>query len=136
MRAGALGRTLSWILEVSHTATFEQLPGLLGAAAREAGAGGARLFLADLQQEVLREVTGIGLDAGRGGEEARIEGTLPGRAYQTLEITTPHTGGPCWRRYSMAPNAWASCASTLPPARRTRPTTTWCGCWRRWRAFC
>lgn len=93
---GALGRALSWMLEVSHTATFEQLPVLLEAAAREAGAGGARLFVADLQQDVLREVTGIGLDAGHGGEEARIEGTLPGRAYQTLQTTVPPTGGSCW----------------------------------------
>ncbi|MFR0357679.1 PP2C family protein-serine/threonine phosphatase [Streptomyces sediminimaris] len=96
MSTEALGGTLSRLLEASHTTAFEQLPGLLETAAREAGAGGARLFVADLQQDVLREVTGIGPDAGRGGEEVRIEGTLPGRAYQILESTTAPTGGSCW----------------------------------------
>ncbi|AKZ53149.1 putative serine phosphatase [Streptomyces ambofaciens ATCC 23877] len=96
MSAGALGRALSRLLEDSHTATFDQLPALLGAAARRAGAGGARLFVADLQEDVLREVTGVGLDAGHGGQEARIEGTLPGRAYRMLRITTTPTGSTCW----------------------------------------
>jgi serine phosphatase RsbU (regulator of sigma subunit) len=94
--AGMLGQALSRLLEASHRATFERLPGLIAAAAREVGAGGARLFLADLQQEVLREVTGVGPDAGRGGEHARIEGTLPGRAYQTLQMAASPSGGSCW----------------------------------------
>ncbi|MFF1299506.1 MULTISPECIES: PP2C family protein-serine/threonine phosphatase [unclassified Streptomyces] len=96
MSAEALGRALSRLLEDSHTAAFEQLPGLLRAAARGVGAGGARLFVADLQEDVLREITGVGADAGRGGQEARIEGTLPGRVYQTLLITTAPMGGACW----------------------------------------
>ncbi|MFD7436004.1 PP2C family protein-serine/threonine phosphatase [Streptomyces sp. NPDC059861] len=96
MNAATLGRVLSRLLEASHTSVFEQLPGLLDDAAREAGAGGARLFVVDLQQDVLREVTGVGLDAGQGGQEARIEGTLPGRAYQMLQITAPPGKGSCW----------------------------------------
>ncbi|MFJ3224354.1 PP2C family protein-serine/threonine phosphatase [Streptomyces sp. NPDC086783] len=91
-----LARALAWLLEASHTIPFEQLPGLLDTAAKEAGAGGARLFVADLQEEVLREVTGIGLSAGEGGEEYRIEGTLPGRAYQLAEFTVPPRGGAGW----------------------------------------
>ncbi|GGT15344.1 PP2C family protein-serine/threonine phosphatase [Streptomyces chromofuscus] len=93
---GALGRALSWMLEASHTATFEQLPDLLEVAARAVGAGGARLFVADLQQEVLREVTGAGADGGQGGLETRIEGTLPGRAYQLIEMTVSAGEGSCW----------------------------------------
>ncbi|SHN27776.1 PP2C family protein-serine/threonine phosphatase [Actinacidiphila paucisporea] len=91
-----LAGALTGLLESSHTAPFEQLPRLLDAAARQAGAGAARLFVADLQEEVLREVTGIGLNAGGGGEEYRIEGTLPGRAYQLTEVTAPARGGGCW----------------------------------------
>ncbi|MEU9098011.1 PP2C family protein-serine/threonine phosphatase [Streptomyces sp. NPDC048361] len=96
MRAHGLARALAELLEASHTAPFEQLPCLLNTAAKEAGAGGARLFVADLQEEVLREVTGIGLSAGEGGEEYRIEGTLAGRAYQLTELTVPPRGGACW----------------------------------------
>jgi serine phosphatase RsbU (regulator of sigma subunit) len=96
MTAQDLTAALTGLLEASHTAPFEQLPRLLDAAAKQAGAGGARLFVADLQEEVLREVTGIGLNAGEGGEEHRIEGTLPGRAYQLTEVTAPASGGACW----------------------------------------
>jgi hypothetical protein len=96
MTAQGLAGALAGLLEASHTAPFEQLPRLLDTAAKDAGAGGARLFVADLQEEVLREVTGMGLSAGEGGEECRIEGTLPGRAYQLTEITAPARGGACW----------------------------------------
>ncbi|MFE9676954.1 PP2C family protein-serine/threonine phosphatase [Streptomyces sp. NPDC006259] len=96
MTAQDLARALAGLLEASHAAPFEQLPRLLDTAAKEAGVGGARLFVADLQEEVLREVTGIGLSAGEGGEEYRIEGTLPGRAYQLTEIKVPARGGVCW----------------------------------------
>ncbi|MFF0191030.1 PP2C family protein-serine/threonine phosphatase [Streptomyces sp. NPDC005244] len=96
MTAPGLARALTGLLEASHAAPFEQLPRLLDTAAKEAGAGGARLFVADLQEEVLLEVTGIGLNAGEGGEECRIEGTLAGRAYQITEVTTPAGDGACW----------------------------------------
>ncbi|MEU9191626.1 hypothetical protein [Streptomyces hundungensis] len=64
-----MARALAELLEASHTASFEQLSCLLNTAVQEASAGGARLFVADLQEEVLREVTGISLSAGEGGEE-------------------------------------------------------------------
>ncbi|MFJ8803040.1 PP2C family protein-serine/threonine phosphatase [Streptomyces sp. NPDC102487] len=96
MTAPGLARALTGLLEASHSAPFEQVPLLLDTAAKEAGAGGARLFVADLQEEVLREVTGLGLSAGKGGEEYAIEGTLPGRTYQTADITAPARGGACW----------------------------------------
>ncbi|MFW3464514.1 PP2C family protein-serine/threonine phosphatase [Streptomyces microflavus] len=96
MTTQGLERALAVLLEASHTAPFEQLPRLLETAAKQAGAGGARLFVADLQEDVLREVTGVGLNAGEGGEECRIEGTLPGRAYQLTELTVVARGGACW----------------------------------------
>ncbi|MFI0191747.1 PP2C family protein-serine/threonine phosphatase [Streptomyces sp. NPDC017082] len=96
MTAPGLARALAGLLAASHRAPFEQLPRLLDTAAKEAGAGGARLFVADLQEEVLLEVTGVGLNAGEGGEECRIEGTLAGRAYQITEVTSPASGGVCW----------------------------------------
>ncbi|MFJ9250588.1 PP2C family protein-serine/threonine phosphatase [Streptomyces sp. NPDC101776] len=96
MTAQELARAVTGLLDASHTAPFEQLSRLLDTAAKAAGAGGARLFVADLQEEVLREVTGLGLNAGAGGEEFQIEGTLPGRAYQVSEITVPARGGACW----------------------------------------
>ncbi|MDQ1042530.1 hypothetical protein [Streptomyces sp. V4I2] len=50
----------------------------------------ALIYLADLQRETLHLLTGQGLDAAGepGGEEAgiKIEGTLPGRAYQYGQI--------------------------------------------------
>ncbi|MEU0000601.1 PP2C family protein-serine/threonine phosphatase [Streptomyces microflavus] len=96
MTAQGLERALAGLLKASHTAPFEQLPRLLETAAKQAGAGGVRLFVADLQEDVLREVTGVGLNAGEGGEECRIEGTLPGRAYQLTELTVVARGGACW----------------------------------------
>jgi hypothetical protein len=96
MTAQGLARAVAGLLDASHTAPFERLPRLLDTAAKEAGAGGARLFVADLQEEVLREVTGEGLSAGEGGEEYRIGGTLPGRAYQLTELMIPPRGGACW----------------------------------------
>ncbi|NEC70999.1 tetratricopeptide repeat protein [Streptomyces rochei] len=41
-------------------------------------------YLSDLRQEILREVTGRGLDAADGGELYSVEGTLPGRVYAGL----------------------------------------------------
>jgi serine phosphatase RsbU (regulator of sigma subunit) len=87
---------LSGLLRASHTATFEQLPAFLETAAQEAGAGRAQLFVTDLQEDVLREVAGRGLDAGAGGAEFRIEGTLPGRAFQTMQIARAADGAVYW----------------------------------------
>ncbi|MEU5988361.1 PP2C family protein-serine/threonine phosphatase [Spirillospora sp. NPDC047418] len=72
----------------SHLMSMEQLP---GAAARHAAGVGLHdvvIYVADLQQNVLRLLTGRGPDAGGepGAEspELKIEGTIAGRAYQTM----------------------------------------------------
>lgn len=71
------------LLQDSPRAAFEQIPVLLDDTAVRCGLGRVRLFVVDLQQVVLREVTGRGHDAGAGGQELRIDSTLAGRAYQT-----------------------------------------------------
>jgi stage II sporulation SpoE-like protein len=81
----AMARMLSGLLRSSRTATLEQLPSLVAAHAGAAGLAGARFYLADLQQDVLREVTGRGLDAGEGGQELRIDGSVAGRAFQSTD---------------------------------------------------
>lgn len=62
---------------------FDQLPDLLAEHATRGGPTGARIFLVDPGQEVLREVTGQGIDAGEGGEADTVDGTLPGHAFST-----------------------------------------------------
>ena len=57
--------------------------------AAHGGLGNAAIYLADLQEDVLRLVTGRGLDAGAdAGEEAaelRIDSTPAGTAFMNLE---------------------------------------------------
>lgn len=93
---GDLTHVLTGLLEASHRATFEQVPALLDAAAARVGAGRARLFVADLQQDVLREVTGRGKNAGLGGQELRIDATLPGRTYRSEQYTASADGRHIW----------------------------------------
>ncbi|MFH9660204.1 PP2C family protein-serine/threonine phosphatase [Streptomyces sp. NPDC017248] len=74
---------LTGMLNGGHLVAFDQLPGLLAEHAARGGLAGARIFLADLRQEILREVTGQGIDAGEGGEVYSVDGTLPGHAFST-----------------------------------------------------
>ncbi|MEE1939627.1 PP2C family protein-serine/threonine phosphatase [Streptomyces sp. TRM 70361] len=76
-------RVLRVLLRAFHLAAFEELPGLLARHAAEAGLHHATVHVADLQEKVLREVTGQGLDAGQGGQETRIDTTLPGRVFRS-----------------------------------------------------
>ena len=77
------------LLRASHLSAFEELPGLLARHAGEAGLHRARLYVADIQELVLREVTGGGADAGAGGQELRVDGTLAGRVFRSAQ---PHSG--------------------------------------------
>lgn len=77
-------RMLTGLLGESHLVGFDQLPSLVTRHADPAGIRDVRLYLADLRQEILREVTGRGLDAADGGELYSVEGTLPGRVYAGL----------------------------------------------------
>ncbi|MFV0131478.1 PP2C family protein-serine/threonine phosphatase [Streptomyces sp. HMX112] len=81
---------LEGLLADSHLMPLEQLPARV--AERAAGAGFPELliYVADLQRRVLRLLTGRGPDAGRAPEgaeaELRIEGTVPGRSYQSNQV--------------------------------------------------
>lgn len=90
-------RLLRDVLAASHVISLEQVPGVVAEHAARAGLDDVRIYVVDLQQQVLRLLTGRGEDAGRasGGEpeEIRVEGTLGGRAYQSVETVTGHPEG-------------------------------------------
>lgn len=77
------------LVAASHRMSMEQLPGAVARHAADAGLHDALIYVADLQQNVLRLLTGWGHDAGRAprGEAAEIavDGTIAGRAYQMVE---------------------------------------------------
>ncbi|MFE7654585.1 PP2C family protein-serine/threonine phosphatase [Streptomyces bottropensis] len=70
------------LLRASHLSAFEELPALVTRHAGDAGFRRARIYVADIQELVLREATGQGLDAGAGGRELRVDGTLAGRVFR------------------------------------------------------
>ncbi|MFI9122431.1 PP2C family protein-serine/threonine phosphatase [Streptomyces bikiniensis] len=72
---------LAGMLAEGHLAGFDQVPDLVARHAGEAGMADVRIYLTDLREQVLREVTGRGLDAAEGGEVFDVEGTLPGRVF-------------------------------------------------------
>ncbi|WP_159940261.1 MULTISPECIES: PP2C family protein-serine/threonine phosphatase [unclassified Nocardiopsis] len=71
------------LVRAGHLATFEELPSLIAKKAEAAGLSQARVYLADHQQQVLREVTGRGVDAHEGGEDLMVDDSLAGQAYVT-----------------------------------------------------
>lgn len=81
---------LTGILSEEHLCGFDQLPALVAKHAARAGMGDARVFVPDLRRQLLREVTGQGLDAGAGGETYEVDSTLPGRAFAS---SRPLPGG-------------------------------------------
>ncbi len=93
--SGGEARMLAGLLEASHLSALEQLPALVSEHAAFVGLSEVRIYLADLQQDVLRLLTGHGEDAGRGEDsetaELRIDGTLAGRAFQEVRVL-PRTG--------------------------------------------
>lgn len=84
---------LRGLLRASHLASFEQLPALVAEHADAAGLRHARFYVADLREEVLREATGAGIDAGADGQELRIDTTLPGRAFRSMQALSATVGG-------------------------------------------
>ncbi|MGW0465503.1 PP2C family protein-serine/threonine phosphatase [Streptomyces sp. NPDC003027] len=93
MAAGTdYARMLKGLLRASHTAAFEQLPALVRRYARPAGFQHARLYVVDLREDTLREVTGEGIDAGQGGQELKVDGTLAGRVFQAMKVHSAPSG--------------------------------------------
>jgi hypothetical protein len=92
-------RMLRGVLYDGHLAGLEQLPRLVSRHAAVAGLEGATIYLADLREQVLRELTGQGLDAAAGGRELRVDGTLPGRVFRLSRTLTSSAGRAGMRRY-------------------------------------
>ncbi|KAB2352207.1 PP2C family protein-serine/threonine phosphatase [Actinomadura rudentiformis] len=87
-------RLLRTLLRAGHLSAFEELPGLVARHADAAGLRQTRFYLCDLQEEVLREATGRGLDAGEGGQELRIDATLAGRVFRSATPSSAPTAAP------------------------------------------
>lgn len=85
-----LTRMLTGLLDKSHLTALDRVPSLIGEYAPQAGLHDVLIYLADLQENVLRLLPGHG--AGGDGEppeeiaELRIDGTLAGRAFQEVRI--------------------------------------------------
>ncbi|MCD0447352.1 serine/threonine-protein phosphatase [Glycomyces sp. A-F 0318] len=91
---------LAGLLEINHLLAFEHLPREVNRHAEMAGLHHVTVFLTDLRQEVLREMTGPGPDAQAGSpRHYAVEGTGAGRAFQ-LGMVVPHSGeGPDRHRW-------------------------------------
>ncbi|MEV5357100.1 PP2C family protein-serine/threonine phosphatase [Streptomyces sp. NPDC052693] len=88
------------LMQASHIVTLEQLPELIAEHAAVAGMYDTAVFVVDIRETVLRQLTGQGLNAGDGGLEFSIQGSLPGQAYQrvTLLAESDNNGGVAGRR--------------------------------------
>ncbi|OKI12422.1 stage II sporulation protein E [Nocardiopsis sp. TSRI0078] len=83
------------LLAASHTMAMEDLPGHVADHAAPVGMHRVLVYVVDVRQEALVLMTGRGADAGQdpGGERTplRIEGTLAGRAFQTVRVLRAST---------------------------------------------
>jgi hypothetical protein len=93
MPGAGLLRTLVELLEASHLASVEDVPRLVAEHGRHAGLGNVQIYLADLQQNTLRRLGGPGDEPGPDADELRIDGTLPGRAFQEVRILASSEAG-------------------------------------------
>ncbi|WP_055495964.1 PP2C family protein-serine/threonine phosphatase [Streptomyces sp. TP-A0356] len=74
------------MVQASHTVTLEQLPDLVAQHAAGAGLYDVAVFVVDIRETVLRRLTGEGRDAAGGGQEFTVQGSLPGQAYQRVDL--------------------------------------------------
>ncbi|MFD1932748.1 MULTISPECIES: PP2C family protein-serine/threonine phosphatase [Nonomuraea] len=81
---------ITGLLEASHQATLEQLPALVSLHAARVGMDPVLIYLADLQQNVLRLLAGHGDGAGQDAclrpAELGMDTTLAGRAFQEVRV--------------------------------------------------
>jgi serine phosphatase RsbU (regulator of sigma subunit) len=89
------GGRLDRLLDAGRHASLEELPALAEQHGAAAGLDDVTIYLADLQEEVLRPLAGR--DGGTPEEGAlRIEGSLAGRAYQNLRAEHGTEPGDSW----------------------------------------
>ncbi|MER5294505.1 PP2C family protein-serine/threonine phosphatase [Streptomyces pharetrae] len=81
-----VSRALTDLMMASHVATLEELPRMVAHHAGAAGLLDVAFFVVDLQGQVLRQVTGQGIDAGAGGIELAVDTTVPGLAFQRVDL--------------------------------------------------
>jgi hypothetical protein len=88
------------MVQASHTVTLEQLPDLVAEHAAEAGLLDVAVYVVDIRETVLRRLIGTGGDAAGRGEEFAVQGTLPGQAYQRVDVLaeSASAGAPGGRR--------------------------------------
>jgi stage II sporulation SpoE-like protein len=91
-----LGRVTAALLRDSHLMRPADVPVALARAARPLGVSAAQIYLADLQQ---RHLTLLQPDPGLAGSVLPVDGTLAGRAYQTItvQVTDGAPGGPAYQ---------------------------------------
>jgi hypothetical protein len=81
------------LLARAHVVGFDGLPRLVEECGALAGLMGARMFVADLRDEALCEVTGLGPDAGEGGMRFSIDGSQPGATFADNRPRLEEAGG-------------------------------------------
>ncbi|GAA3646509.1 PP2C family protein-serine/threonine phosphatase [Streptomyces iranensis] len=81
-------RLLGELLAASHLMPLEMLPAAVAEHAACAGIDQVVIYLADVRRRVLRRLTAEATERPAGGEpeELKVEGTVPGRAYQYGEV--------------------------------------------------
>jgi hypothetical protein len=92
-------RMLGGVLHDGHLAALEELPRLVTEHGASAGLEQTALYLADLREQVLRELTGRGPNAADGGEVLPVDGSVPGRAFRYSRTLTTAGSQPGLRRY-------------------------------------
>ncbi|MEU3723945.1 PP2C family protein-serine/threonine phosphatase [Streptomyces sp. NPDC031705] len=94
---------LGGLLRASHLMPWAELPAQVAAHAGRAGFQDAAVYLCDLQENVLRRLTGRGLTSGEGGpsgeDELQVAATMAGRCFQLgrlLPLTRDGQDGVTW----------------------------------------
>ncbi|MFK4600237.1 serine phosphatase RsbU (regulator of sigma subunit) [Streptomyces pristinaespiralis] len=93
-------RMLMGLLADSHVMSFEHIPKVVSQHAAVAGLTDVRVYLGDLQRELLRLLVSEGAPPGeRHPAELTVEGSVAGRAYQYGRVTAGSSGPDgkhCW----------------------------------------
>ncbi|MBF8185549.1 SpoIIE family protein phosphatase [Nonomuraea sp. K274] len=77
---------LGGLLAANHLTTMEDMPGVVAEYAALAGFSKVRIYVTDLQRLILTPLPGQYDESGRPLEPLRIDATLAGRAYSTVEM--------------------------------------------------